>query len=391
MAWILIGAVYALEVGFVNPYRAVCDLVESKIFLSQDKLEPWVQTCHQRSDWVSPFTQKSLIFKDLNNLFETLQVSHLVLHQPSEVQSIWEGESQDTGIQSEYVDSELMIFKVHPQSPAHMAGLRRGDIIKHINGEHPNPWEAQTTSGHFVIQRQGEQKEFNLYPGTFTRDEKMKLSVLGPSVGFIEVPSFRGIFFQKDELISLQQKMQQLKKIVIDLRGNSGGNFVAGLRFLSLFICEPTVIGQLVQPRSSEEGTGYFDDELDDEKQLAVLGQNKSVVLRTYSSEKCFSGSLKVLVDHNTASVAEMVAQALKEYKKSPIVGNPSRGQLLVGVWYPVPELGMGAQISIPEAIFESRHGHRIEGSGVQLDQVYYYDLHEMQAGIDSWVKKALD
>ncbi|MNL26661.1 Peptidase family S41 [compost metagenome] len=105
----------------------------------------------------------------------------------------------------------------------------------------------------------------------------------------------------------------------------------------------------------------------------------------------CFKGRVRVLVDGKSASVAEMVAQALKERRGALIEGAPSRGQLLVGVWYPMDEVAPGVQISIPEAIYESVQKYRIEGQGVQIDKVLYYYLPEMQAGVDSWVKRALD
>ncbi|MGE5086931.1 MAG: S41 family peptidase, partial [Bacillota bacterium] len=111
----------------------------------------------------------------------------------------------------------------------------------------------------------------------------------------------------------------------------------------------------------------------------------------TFAKNSCYRGPVKVLVDGKSSSVAEMVAQALKEFRKSPIWGAPSRGQLLVGVWYPLNELGPGVQISIPEAFYTSAKGHAIEGQGVQLDKILYYSLAEMQMGIDSWVKGSLD
>ena len=114
-------------------------------------------------------------------------------------------------------------------------------------------------------------------------------------------------------------------------------------------------------------------------------------LLKTFSAGACYRGAIRVLVDGKSSSVAEMVAQALKEFRKSPVRGTSSRGQLLVGVWYPMDELGQGVQISIPEALYTSAKGRRIEGQGVELDKVLYYNLPEMQMGIDSWVKNSLD
>ncbi|RYD69416.1 MAG: hypothetical protein EOP84_28510 [Verrucomicrobiaceae bacterium] len=92
----------------------------------------------------------------------------------------------------------------------------------------------------------------------------------------------------------------------------------------------------------------------------------------------------------STASTAEMVAQAMHDYVGAKIFGSASAGQLLVGVWYPVPELGTGVKISVPEAVYQTRRGHKIEGPGVQIDKVLYYHLEELQNGEDSWIKAAI-
>ncbi|MNT11520.1 Peptidase family S41 [compost metagenome] len=100
---------------------------------------------------------------------------------------------------------------------------------------------------------------------------------------------------------------------------------------------------------------------------------------------------MKVLIDSKAASVAELVAQGLKELRKAPLMGTPSRGQLLVGVWYPLDELGQGVQISIPEALYESVKGQKIEGNGVGMDRILFYNLEEMRHGNDSWLGKQAD
>lgn len=391
MAWALVGFAMALQWGFRNPYVVVCDLIREKIFLSDSEMQSWNEICQRRSQLVTPFSSKSLIMQDLNNIFELLKVSHLEIYDALKVQALWEGQNLETGIESEFVDSELVIFKVHPNSPASRLGVKKGDIIKTINAEQPSPWRAQSSAGIFQIQRAGGILELEIKSELIQRFEEVQFEKLNARTGLVTVPSFRASFFEKNKIEDLQKQILGLNKVIVDLRGNIGGNFVAGLRFLSLFFCEPKEIGRLIKPRSSQVSIGVLADDLKDENQLAILGRHREVLLKTFSQNDCFRGDVRVLVDGKTASVAEMVAQALKELRKSPIVGQPSRGQLLVGVWYPVPELGEGVQVSIPEALYESQKKHRLEAAGVELDQVYYYDLREMQSGVDSWVRKALD
>lgn len=383
---------YATKVGFVNPYPVVCELVANRIYLEdEDVVSKWKKTCLQRSRLVKFTSPKDLIIKDLNNVFSLLGVSHLEMYDSTAVKSIWTGEAQEIGIEAEFVDSELVVFKVHPKSPADVIGIKRGDIIISINGEQPNPWEAKTTSGHYVVKRLKAEIKLDLKVAEILRNEDLHFQEVRKGTAHLEIPSFRAEFYSEEKINSLRQKLRGMNELVVDLRGNIGGNFVAGLRLLSLFICSPEEVGRLVRPRVEMSSYQEMPNDLDDEKQIAVLNQNKGVLLKTFSSSDCYQGKVSVLVDGGTASVAEMVAQALKEFRKALIMGSPSRGQLLVGVWYPVPEIGPGVEISIPEAIYLSHKEHRIEGLGVELDKILYYNISEMQSGIDSWVKKALD
>lgn len=384
------GYYFALEKSFVNPYPIVCDLVAKKIYLEDKPIEKWHRLCLRRSRLVTPYSSRKLVIRDLNNVLGLLNVSHLEVYDSPLVKSIWRGENLETGIQSEFVDSELVIFKVHPQSPAEKLGLKKGDIIRSLNGEQPNPWDVASSSGLYVIERKNEQQKLNLRTAKVVRDDSVRLWRKAQGLQ-IEVPSFRAAFFEEPVLEKIAEQIKTEKNIVVDLRGNSGGNFVAGLRFLSLFICSEEEVGRLVRSRHTAENSAPLVNDLRDLEQLKILNSYKQVLLKTFPRGNCFKGSLKVLVDSKSASVAEMVAQGLKEFRHAKIWGNPSRGQLLVGVWYPLEEVGPGVEISIPEAIYESAKKHRIEGMGVELDKVLYYDLSEMQSGIDSWVKQALD
>lgn len=385
------GYHFALDKGFQNPYPVVCDLVASKIYLPDEKINKWKKICLRRSRLVTPYSPRHLIIKDLNNVLALLKVSHLEVYDDSSVKKIWRGRALETGIESEFVDSELVIFKVHPGSPADDHGLKPGDIIKSINKEQPNPWEAQTESGTYIIVRPDDEFFIKLQARPIKKSQAITFKKISDTEGVLVIPSFRSEFFSDRVMANIKKDLAPMKKVVVDLRGNSGGNFVAGLNILSQFICKPTEVGRLVKPRFTESKVADMPATLKDLEQLAVLDKHKEVILKTFLSDFCFKGQVRVLVDGKSSSVAEMTAQALKEFVKAPLYGAPSRGQLLVGVWYPVDEIAPGVQISIPEALYITPQKHQIEGEGVQLDRVLYYNLQEMQAGIDSWVKRALD
>ena len=387
----VLGYLFFLQKGFVNPYPAFCESVSRRIYLRQEQISKWRKICLRRSRLVSVLSPRYLIIKDMNNVLGLLNVSHLQVFDSRGVKSVWKGENRETGIESEFVDGELVIFMVHPLSYADQMGLRRGDVIKSINGAQPSPWTAREYEGDFEVERNQKIWTVALKTSLVQRREEMVLTSPQKDIGVVRVPSFRSEFMQEKDQLRLRSFLAEQKKIIIDLRGNSGGNFAAGLRFLSEVICQKNLIGEILRPRYNELPTGILPDSLVDQDQLDMFQRHSSLRLQTKDIPGCQKKPVKVLVDSKTASVAEMVAQALKEFLQAPIWGSSSGGQLLVGIWYPLPEVGPGVEISIPEGVYQSAKGHIIEGKGVQLDRVLYYYLRETQRGQDSWLLKALD
>lgn len=385
-----VGLTLSLQSPPSAVYEQLCYFVNDHIYLSNADLKPWLHSCLQRSRLVTKEVSNEAIINDLNNQFSTLETSHLVIYNSEEAQKIWKGESSETGIEAQYLEGELVIFRVHKNSPAELAGLRMGDVIYQIDNEQGTPKEAESKSGRYMILREKEIKEYKIQAKAIKRDEEPQILPLSDKTVAMKVPSFRADFFAKESWLARIQELKKYPKIIVDLRGNLGGNFVAGLRFLSPFMCSPQDIGYLWKPKMRIKKEAVLPDDLDDQKQIDILDQSFLIRLWTFENYDCLTSSVVVLVDSGTASTSEMVAQALKDYVGAKIFGTASAGQLLVGVWYPVPELGEGVKLSVPEAVYQTRRGHKIEGPGVQVDKSLYYHLEEMQNGEDSWLKAAV-
>ncbi len=374
-------------------YAEVCDLVYEKIYLPKNEISKWHDSCVARSQQIRPIQKIEDLLTDIQNQMSALDVSHLNIYNDEESRRIWQGEFHETGITSEFLDGDLIIFKVIKDSPAEHVGLKRGDIIELINGEHPSSWAARSAVGTYRIHRLDPSSTFDVQMKveSVRDDQSIILEAVTEQTGVIHVPSFRSEFFEKGNWQEVIEKIKTFKKIVVDLRGNEGGNFVAGMRFLSPFICTQKEIGYLIKPRWTKGAEGEFQDNEEDESQIQVLDSSSLVHLKTFSDYGCYTGSIVVLIDSGTASTAELVAQALKDYMGAKVLGNASSGQLLVGVWYPFPDLSPGVRISIPEAVYQTKKGYIIERNGVLPDKILYYSQRELAADQDSWIQSAID
>lgn len=371
-------------------YERICSLVESKIYLEPRETASWSHRCRVTAQQLSSSVSKEDFLRVMNDLFGELAVSHLEIYPPQEVLRLWQGMNRETGIESQFVDGALVIFRVHRGSPAHRVGLKPGDVILAVQGQPSAPVVARTIGGEIRIQRQKKIFEVNIEPEEILIDENPSFTRVNDQTLLLRVPSLRSEFFSSAKWDHLIESLPRTSSIVVDLRGNSGGNFVAGLRMLAPFMCEAQDIGFLLKPRSKLQNEAVMPDDLQDETQLRVLDAHDLLRLRTPSASRCLTARVAVLTDSGTASTAEMVTQALKDYVDARVMGVSTAGQLLVGVWYDLPELGEGWRISIPEAVYQSKRGKRLEGAGIRVDRELYYDLNQLMAGRDSWVAQAV-
>ncbi len=384
------GALWGALSVWEGPLDRFCSLVYEHYFSQSAELDQWFANCKNESRR-QKLSSRAEVMEMARQQMSSFHVSHLGIYDASETEEIWTSDAHSTGIQSQFVDDELLIFAVHPESPADKAGLRRGDRILKINNDEPNTYDAERLGGDFQIERKSEVLAVKVPPGKFTKDQTLKVRELTPSTRVLRVESFRKEFFDWPTLQALFVKQAPHLKWIIDLRGNAGGNFVAGLRLLSFFLCDTKSIGYLERPREGELEEDVLADDLDDDLQISQLERSSRLILETSEPPTCLAPkSVVVLVDRETASTAELVSQAAHEHLAAPVIGEPTAGELLVSVWYPLPEWGEGVTLSIPEAIFVSTMGHQVEGLGASLSETLNWTKGSLKAGRDEWLETAL-
>jgi hypothetical protein len=203
------------------------------------------------------------------------------------------------------------------------------------------------------------------------------VSDLGGGIKLLRIPTFRWQAFR-----DWNQTLSQLKKnavasavtgrakLMIDLRGNNGGSFVALVQALSPFLCSSPEIGRLVSPQLENRGDApaQLVNSLEHDPLQQLIGHQREVKLARFNEYPCFKYQVVVLVDSRTRSVAEIFALTLARKGLAQVVGQRTAGEVVLAAWYDVPVLGKGVSVSIPEALFEDPRGQQIEGHGVTPD-----------------------
>ncbi|QJR82604.1 carboxy terminal-processing peptidase [Alteromonas pelagimontana] len=124
----------------------------------------------------------------------------------------------------------------------------------------------------------------------------------GEELGVITIPSFYNNLHAdvKKEIDAL--KAQDVKGIIVDLRGNGGGSLTEATLLSGLFIEK----GPVVQIR---------------------YGEGKVSVNRDTDGLVAYDGPLTVLVDRYSASASEIFAAAMQDYHRALIIGEQTFGK----------------------------------------------------------------
>ncbi|HLA84243.1 MAG TPA: S41 family peptidase [Thermoguttaceae bacterium] len=286
-----------------------------------------------------------------------LYSAYLTPDQLDEIYSQIEGNFVGLGIELKPLDGRLTIVRVIPHSPAEAAGLLANDQILAIDGrnvqEMPNDEAANLLQG-----KEGSRVELVVAaPGQSPRTiraQRRRVDV--PSIDEVKiVDAQRGIgylrltCFQKSTSHDLDDALWQLHRdgmrggLIMDLRSNPGGLLISAVEAVDKFVAE----GVIVSTRGRDPREGF-----------------------TYSARSpgTWTVPLIVLIDHDSASAAEIFAGAIRDHRRGTIIGQRSYGKGSVQGIFPLHSHSSG--IRLTTAKFYSPNGHPFNLVGVTPDRV---------------------
>lgn len=232
---------------------------------------------------------------------------------PDSVSAIPDLSSQ--GVYLAFTDGGLVISGIAFGSwAAHHTTLRKGDKIIRINGramEMATPTSttealrAAVDGTHLLeIASTGTENPVIALPVTVPTVYGTRVVNMKDGVGYARLGSFtQNTPRELDEAINLL-KTQGARSMVLDLRGNMGGSFLASVETAKRLIPNGLIV--------------------------TTQGQLSEVANQPFSSDSGMSAHdipVVVLIDAETASAAEVLAAALKDNNRATLVGMPTFGK----------------------------------------------------------------
>jgi carboxyl-terminal processing protease len=318
-----------------------------------------------QSRYVEELDAQTLVYAAIEGMVEVLD-PHSAFLDPEAYANL-QRQEQDRyfgiGVRVSPHEHGLRIVEVLPDSPAHHAEMRVGDIITSID-EHPLAGEAFEQAAERISGPRGELVALEL----LRLEEQLELVVardmvhvpaawselIQPGLGYVALVHFHegsGREFESALRELEERNGGPLEQLVLDLRDNPGGLLDEANHVVDLFVGEVDIV--------STRGR-------DDREKETHRGS---------ASPQDLALSPIILVNSGSASASEIVAGALRVHGRATLVGTPTYGKGSVqAIWAFEDESALKLTISryyLPDG---SPIDHR---EGLQPDHLVHSPEHE--------------
>lgn len=255
-------------------------------------------------------------------------------------------------------NGRTLVREPFAESPARKAGIRPGDTIMSVNDHSTEGLDSSAvaellkgnrgTKAQVVVTRPGVDHSLTY---DLIRDDIPRFSVLGPfwikpGVAFLKITSFSETTSREMEEGLKKLGENEIKSLILDLRGNPGGLLNEGVDVAGHFLKKnDTVVSH--RGRASAE---------------------KPYVSRRGNGNRDYP--IVVLVDRGSASAAEIVAGALQDHDRALIFGENTFGKGLVQTVYPLSE---DTGLALTTAHYYTPSGRLIQRDYSNISFLDYY------------------
>jgi carboxyl-terminal processing protease len=294
----------------------------------------------------------------------------------SNTRSSIEGTYAGIGVVVIVDDGEVTVVSPYRGTPAEAAGLRSGDIITHVNGESVRNSDIDVV-GDLVRGAPGTEVILTIKPvdggaifdATIIREiieiPFVEWEMVGPNNDIAHIGLFSFSRIAVDQLDrALQEAVENgAKEILLDLRGNPGGDLEACLGVADLFL---------------DEGSTVFITQ-------DVYGREEVYLTE---NEAKYTQPLYVLVDKGSASASEVISGTVMDNERGITIGYNTFGKATMQVGYRVIDGGL---LWITTHTYVTPNRNNIDLVGIEPDYVLESELLEGEDSSKEVLNAAID
>ncbi len=264
------------------------------------------------------------------------------------------GDFEGIGAYVEGSGDYLKIVSPMAGSPAEVAGLKPDDLIVKVDGEDmAGLGEAEIisrvrgpegTTVQLTIIREGapDPLEFSIVRAKF-HFASVESKMLDGNLGYVKINDFGDNTTAELKTALTDLLAQNPAGLVLDLRGNPGGYLNTAIEVVSQFVGDGVVMRE-------------------------KYGDGKEQTYEALRGGLATQIPLVVLIDQGSASASEIVAGAIQDTKRGPLVGVTSYGKGSVQNWRPLR--GENGAVRVTIARWYTPEGRSIHKLGITPDVV---------------------
>ena len=330
--------------------------------MMQDKMMQTVNAV--RNYYVDPIDLDTIYEKAIPSLLSELDPhsEYIPARLFNEVNESLEGEFDGIGIVFNAMTDTITVLNVVPQGPSFKAGVRSGDRILRIDDRDvAGQGIAQDSLVKLMRGKRGTKVKLAIERQTL--DELVEVEVVRDAIelhsietafmldkeagiGYVRLSQFARTSY--DELREALRKLRSegLQKLIIDLRGNTGG-----------FLDQAILIANEFLP--AEKLIVYTEDRHGNKQKEYSRGNGTSTDL-----------GLAILVDESSASSSEILAGAIQDNDRGLVLGRRTFGQGLVQTQIPFAD---GSAVRLTVARYYTPTGRSIQKPYTAGDEMAYH------------------
>jgi len=252
-------------------------------------------------------------------------------------------------------DDGPYVANVAPAFPAARAGILPDSTILGVDGAPPPPVAALVS---MLNKAPGEQTKLQIKATTSPKPVEVELVHVAVEertitharlledgrTGYVRLASFMGNCAPEMEAALDELEDKGMKELILDLRGNPGGDLHQTVQILGLFLPPET-------PVVTTLGRG---------------GEAQGEPLKTPARQRRKRDyPMNVIIDRMSASAAELTAGALQDLKRATIVGETSYGK---GSVQNIVPMGGGTALRLTIATYHTPSGRTPHRTGIEPD-----------------------
>lgn len=267
----------------------------------------------------------------------------------------------------------ITIANVYENSPAAEAGMKNEDILYKVEGEEVTGVDLSEVVTR-VKGKEGTEVKMTLLRGADRQEievtavrrklqtQTVSYEMKEGQIGYIRVSEFDEVTLEQFREAKAALESQGMASMLIDLRGNPGGNLSTVCDMLREILPEGLIV--YTEERDGERTDYKCDGKTPWEKPLAVL------------------------INGASASASEIFAGAVQDYGIGQLVGTTTYGKGVVQQLFPMTD---GTMVKLTIAEYFTPKGRNIDGTGIVPDVEVEYVYDETNPEADNQMEKAME